>query len=45
MAQPAPRMMMAPEMKRSEVPMTAAGEAGPARGAANKVLKRQGKKR
>lgn len=47
MAQPAPRMMIAPEKKRREVPTTAAGEAmAPGtRGAARSVLKRQGKKR
>lgn len=49
MAQPAPRMMIAPEKNSKEVPRTVEGEAMVAapgtKGAARRVEKRQGKKR
>ena len=46
MVQPAPRMMTAPERKRTEVVRTEGMEVmGEARGAARRVEKRQGKKR
>ena len=44
--QPAPRIMIAPEAKRREVPMTVIGLViGVAMGAARRVEKRHGKKR
>lgn len=46
MVQPAPRMTTAPVRKSAVVPSTVDGETmGLERGAASRVLKRQGKKR
>jgi len=46
MVHPAPRMMNAPEKKRRDVPNRVEGDViGSVRGAARRVLKRQGRKR